>query len=125
MKKSGGIIAIIAGVLATFAAIITLFFGAAASVLESLEEVSDVTGGAAGGMVVAMGWLGLLAAIAIIVLGAMSMNAENRKPGVALIIVSVVGTVVSGGLTMWFTIIAILGGILATVGVKPDEVKAD
>ena len=56
MRKSGGIIALIAGIFGTGAAFVTLFFGAVAGGLESIEGVDD-TG--AGDMILAMGWIGV------------------------------------------------------------------
>ena len=120
MKKSGGIIALIAGILGTGAAFITLFFGAVAGGLESIEGV-DNTG--AGDMIVGMGWIGLIAAFATIILCAVAMNAETKKPGILLIIAAIIGAIGGGTLTMIFMVLAAIGGILTLIGDKKDTIK--
>jgi len=121
MRKSGGIIALIAGIFGTGAAFVTLFFGAVAGGLESIEGVDD-TG--AGDMILAMGWIGVVAAFATIILGAVAMNAETKKPGILLIIAAIIGAIGGGTFTMIFMLLAAIGGILTLFGDKKETLKS-
>lgn len=121
MRKSGGIIALIAGILGTGAAFFTLFAGAVVGGLESIEGVDDTGGGE---MIVAMGWIGVLAAFATIILGAVAMNAQTKTPGILLIIAAIIGAIGGGTFTMIFMLLAAIGGILTLFGDKKDTLKS-
>ncbi len=103
MNKAGGIIGITAGVFAVFAALFTLFVGGVSTAMES--EGSDV--------IVALGWGGFIAAFATIILGAVCIGTKSRIPGVLLIITSMTGAVVGGGLVAMLMAVSLIGGILA------------
>jgi hypothetical protein len=59
-----------------------------------------------------------LFSFATIVLGAIAIGAKGRVPGILLIICSIAGAILGGTLVAVFMVLALLGGILATIGVK-------
>lgn len=106
MQKAGGIIALIAGIFGTGAAIITLFFGGIASAVDA-EGASTVVG---------LGWGGMLFSFATIVLGAVAMGAKGKVPGILLIVCAIGGAILGGTIVAIFMVLALIGGILATIG---------
>ena len=110
MNKAGGIVAIIAGILGVFAAGATLFFGGLGAALQA-EKASAV---------VWLGWGGLLFSFLTIVLGAVSMEATTKKPGAFLMFSSIAGAILGGTLVAIFMVLAFIGGLLATFGVKKE-----
>lgn len=108
MKKAGGIVALIAGVFGTGAALITLLLGG----------IGSAVGGEGASTIVGLGWGGVLFSFAVIVLGAVAIGAKNRIPGVLLIVCSLLGAVLGGTLVAIFMVLALVGGILAVVGTK-------
>ena len=105
MQKAGGIIALVAGIFGTFAAIFTLFIGGIGSAFEA--EGADT--------VVGLGWLGLLSAFATIILGAVAMGAKGKVPGILLIVCAIAGAIFGGTLVAVCMVLALIGGILATI----------
>ena len=71
MKKAGAIIALIAGVLGSGAAVVTLFFGGLGGAFEA-EGAETVVG---------LGWAGLGFAFLTIVLAAIALGVKGRTPG--------------------------------------------
>jgi len=113
MKKAGGIVALIAGVFGTGAALVTLLIGG----------IGSAAGGEGASTIVGLGWGGVLFSFAVIVLGAIAISAKSRVPGIILIVCAVVGAVLGGTLVAIFMVLALVGGILAVVGTKkPAEV---
>jgi hypothetical protein len=112
MQKAGGIIALIAGVFGVIAAFITLAVGGIASAFEA-EEAGEIC---------SLGWGGVLFSFLVIVLGAITLGAKSRKPGCLLMIFSVLGAILGGTLVAIFMGLALVGGIVATLGVKKEEV---
>lgn len=108
MKKAGGIVAIIAGVFGVLAAGATLLVGGAGAALDGDE--SDT--------VVWLGWGGVLFSFAVIVLGAVTLGAKGRVPGILLMVCSVLGAILGGTLVAVFMVLALIGGILAVLGTK-------
>jgi hypothetical protein len=108
MKKAGGIVALIAGVFGTGAALITLLLGG----------IGSAVGGKGASTIVGLGWGGVLFSFAVIILGAVAIGAKNRVPGVLLIVCSLLGAVLGGTLVALFMVLALAGGILAVVGTK-------
>ena len=108
MRKAGGIVALIAGIFSVLAAGFTLFTGGVGSALEA--EGADT--------VIILGWGGLLFAFLIIVLGAVTISAKGRVPGVLLIICAIAGAVLGGTMVAIFMVLAGLGGILAVIPPK-------
>ena len=106
MRIAGGVIALVAGIFAILAAVITLFVGGVGSGL-------DAEGA---GTVIGLGWGGLAAAFLTIVFGAVAIGVRRRAPGVLLILTALVGAVLGGTLVAVFMVLALLGGILATIG---------
>lgn len=108
MQKAGGIIALIAGIFGTFAAITTLLVGGLGSAF-SAEGANTVIG---------LGWGGILFSFATIVLGAIAIGARSRLPGILLIVCAVLGAILGGTLVAVFMVLALIGGILATIGAR-------
>ena len=113
MQKAGGIVALVAGIFGVFAAIFTLFFGGVASAFEA--EGADT--------VVGLGWGGLMFAFATIVLSAVAMGAKGRVPGILLIVCAIGGAILGGTIVAIFMVLALVGGILATIGANKADTK--
>lgn len=111
MKKAGGIIAIIAGIFGIFAAGTTLLFGGIGGALEA-EGANTIVG---------LGWGGVIFSFVAITLGAVSMGAETKLPGVLLILSSIAGAILGGTLVAIFMGLSLVGGILATMGAKKSK----
>ena len=114
MQKAGGIIALVAGIFGVFAAGITLMVGGMASAFEA-NGASTVIG---------LGWGGVLFSFLTIILGAVAIGAKSRIPGALLMISSVAGAILGGTLVALFMILAFIGGVLATIGVKKPTLEA-
>jgi len=108
MKKSGGIIALIAGVIGFFAAIFTLFVGG----------VGGAVGAAGAGTIVEFGFGGVLFSFMVIVFGAISMSATTKKPGIMLVVSAVLGAYFGGTFVAVAMALAIVGGIVSIIGVS-------
>jgi len=106
MQKAGGIISLIAGIFGTIAAVVTLFMGG----------VGGAVGAEGADGVVALGWGGVLVAFSVIVTGAIAMGAETKKPGVALILLSILGALMGGTLVAVFMVLSLVGGVLCIIG---------
>lgn len=128
MKKAGGIIAVIGGV-------VGLVFGFAlfAYAFPYIQNTPTGVGVPANevgafGLYVAIGVLYLVLSIATIKAGAVAMRATNRVPGFVLMVFAVVGAVLDWLLVAkvsavpLFTILALVGGVLAVLSIKkvPD-----
>ena len=107
MQKAGGIIALVAGIFGVLAALFTLFFGGLSGAFGGGEDAQTIIG---------LGWGGVLFSFAVIVLGAVSIGAKGKVPGIILIACAVGGAFLGGGLVAIFMVLALLGGIVATVG---------
>lgn len=108
MTKAGGIIAIIAGIFGILAAGITLLVGGLGGAFEA-NGASTVVG---------LGWGGVLFSFIVIALGAVCIGASTKKPGMFLIFSSIVGAILGGTLVGVFMVLALIGGVLATIGIK-------
>lgn len=108
-EEGRGIIAIIAGVFGIFAALATLLMGGLGAAVES-DGANTVVG---------LGWGGVLFSFLVIVFGAVSLGATTKKPGILLILSSILGAVLGGTLVAVFMVLSFIGGILATTGIKP------
>ncbi len=106
MQKAGGIIALIAGILAVFAAGVTLISGGLVSAFDA--EKGDI--------VVFLGWGGVLFSFTTIILGAVAIWAKGRVPGILLIVSAVWGAILGGTLVAIFMGLALIGGILTILG---------
>ena len=106
MKKVGGIIALIAGVLGVCGAGITLVFGGLGAVFE-VEGMDTV---------IILWWGEVLFSFLIIILGAIAMGAKGRMPGMLLIVCAIVGAILGGTFVAIFMVFAAAGGMLAVVG---------
>ncbi len=108
MKKAGGIIALIAGILGIFAAGATLLVGGIGGAFEA-------TGAST---VVNLGWGGVIFSFIVIILGALVIGAKSKVPGILLIVNSIAGAILGGTLVAVFMLLSLVGGILAVVGTK-------
>lgn len=106
MEKSGGIIAIIAGVLGLFAAVVTLMAGGVGAIFNA-DGANTIIG---------LGWGGVFFCFLTIIFGAVAINAQSRMPGVLIIISSISGAFLGGNLVAILMVLAFVGGVLATVG---------
>lgn len=113
MKKSGGIVALIAGIFGLLSAFATLFVGGIGSAFKA--EGADT--------VIGLGWGGVLFSFIVIILGAVCMNATSKLPGVLLIISAVLGAILGGTLVALFMVLALVGGILALFGGQRSQAK--
>ncbi|MEX1216785.1 hypothetical protein [Saccharospirillum sp.] len=113
MRKAGGIIALIAGIFAVFAAVTTLLVGGLGAGFEA--EGSDT--------VIALGFGGVLFSFLTIVFGAVAIGAQSRGPGIVLMVCAVLGAVLGGTLVAVFMLLAFIGGLLATLSKRnPKEI---
>lgn len=114
MNKAGGIIAIIAGIFGIFAAMATLVVG-------GIGAAVDAQGGTT---VVGLGWGGVFFSFMVIVFGAIAIGAKTKTTGYVLIASSILGAILGGTLVAVFMVLALIGGILATIGVKKPAVES-
>ena len=114
MRKAGGIITLIAGIFAVFAAGITLFVGGIGSAFNAEDA----------GLVVGLGWGGVAFSFLTIILGAVSINAKSKVLGVLILICAIAGAILGGTLVAVFMALAFVGGILVILdksdGKKPS-----
>ena len=121
MQKAGGIIALIAGILGFIAAIITLMAG---GLVAGLENVSD-TDNSASTEIGTFGLLGIVFSFLTIIFGAIAMGAKSRIVGYLLIVCAIVGAITGGTFVAVCMVLALAGGIVATIGVKGDKKEPD
>ena len=117
MRKSGGIVALIAGIFGTIAALVTLTAGGLVAGLEKASASMDSTAVNTTGSTQIMGFglAGLLFAFLTIVLGAVAMNAKSKKVGFLLIVCAVAGAITGGTFVAICMALALVGGILVVL----------
>ena len=103
MTKAGGIIALIGGIFGTGAALVTLLVGGLATAFEAEGA----------GLVVWLGWGGVLFSFLTIILGAVCIGATSRTPAVLLILSAIAGAILGGTLVAICMVLPLIGGILA------------
>ena len=108
MRKAGGIIGLIAGIFGFLAAVATLLLGGVGSAVNAHNANT----------VINLGWGGVLFSFLAIVLGAVAMGAKGRIPGILLMICAVLGAILGGTLVAVCMALALVGGLLATLGGK-------
>ena len=109
MKKAGGILGIIGGVFGVFAALVTLFIGGVGGAFQA----------SGAGTVIGLGWGGLVFAFLAIIFGAVSLGARSRTAGVLLTLSALGGAMLGGTMVAVCMVLALVGGILASLGAKP------
>lgn len=114
MKKAGGILGIIGGVFGVFAALLTLFIGGVGGAFQA----------SGAGMVIGLGWGGLAFAFLAIIFGAVSLGARTRTAGVLLTLSALGGAIMGGTMVAVCMVLALVGGLLAALGAKPEPVGA-
>lgn len=114
MIKTGGILAIIAGVLGLLAGFVTLFLGGLGSAF-SASGFGDV---------VSLGWGGILFSLLVVIYGSIAIS--KPTPGATGIILSaILGIVLGGTLVAILMILAIVGGIMAAIGKSKEAPPQD
>ncbi|KAA5807905.1 hypothetical protein BFT35_01015 [Thermoanaerobacterium thermosaccharolyticum] len=111
MKKAGGIISLIAGVISIFAAIATLLVGGVGSAFEA-EGANTVIG---------LGWGGVVFSFLVVIFGAIAIGAKGKAAGILLIISSILGAILGGTLVAIFMVLSLVGGILVLIGNKKES----
>ncbi|QFP63328.1 hypothetical protein [Brucella anthropi] len=111
MQKAGGIIALVAGIFGVFAAIFTLAIGGMGAGLEA-EGASTIIG---------LGWGGVAFSFLTIILGAVTVGAKGRLPGILLMICAVAGAILGGTIVAVFMALAFIGGLIAILGCKKNN----
>lgn len=114
MRKAGGIIALIAGIFAVFAAGFTLFTGGLGAAFEA--EGADT--------IVLLGWGGVLFSFLTIVLGAVAIGAKGRIPGVLIVVCAIAGAILGGTFVAIFMALAGIGGLLAAIAAPEKKASA-
>lgn len=112
MRKAGGIVGLIAGILGVLAAVATLFIGGLGAAFEA-EGSNQIVG---------FGWGGILFSFLAIVFGAITMGSKGRIPGLLLLVVSIAGAILGGTLVAIVMGLSAIGGLLAVI--PPSEKKA-
>jgi|GEM_PF-2962474 len=114
MIKTGGILAIIAGVIGLLAGFVTLFLGGLGSAF-SASGFGDV---------VSLGWGGILFSLLVVIYGSIAIS--KPKPGATGIILSaILGIALGGTLVAILMILALVGGIMAAIGKPKDAPPQD
>jgi len=113
MQKAGGIIGLIAGILSIFAAMFTLLVGGMGSAFKANDA----------DLLLGLGWGGVITSFLVIVLSAVAMGSKTKKPGALLIVTSITGAIIGGTFVAIFMALALIGGILATIGTKQNSLQ--
>jgi ABC-type amino acid transport system permease subunit len=111
MQKTGGIMALVAGIFGTLAGLVTLLVGGVASAVHA-EAAATVVG---------LAWGGVLFSFATIALGAVTMDAKGRLTPMLLIICAIFGAILGGTPVAVCMILALVGGIVAMAGAKGHQ----
>ena len=114
MRKAGGIIALVAGILSVFAAIFTLFVGGIGGALEA-EGAETVIG---------LGWGGVFFSFMVIVLGAVIIGRQGKFSCILLMVSAIAGAVLGGTIVAIFMALALMGGIIAIFD-KPTTLQRE
>ncbi|MEW6558947.1 MAG: hypothetical protein AB1412_01940 [Pseudomonadota bacterium] len=114
MKKAGGILGIIGGVFGVFAALVTLFIGGVGGAFHA--------GGA--DTVIGLGWGGLAFSFLSIIFGAVSLGVRSRTVGVLLALSALGGVILGGTMVGICMVLALVGGVLATLGARPAPLRS-
>ena len=92
-----------------------------ASLLLGCQRFGLARGGVGAGRRLPQSCHGVFFAFFTIVLGAVAIGASNKIPGILLIIFSILGAFLGGTLVAIWMAIALVGGILAIVGVGQER----
>lgn len=111
MKKAGGIIALIAGLIGIFTAFITLTVGG----------IDSVFGGTSADTIIGYGWAGIFLTLLMIVFAVVTIFSNSKFPSIAIIIISLVTFIAAGPLVAIFMLLSLIGGILALFGVSKEK----
>ncbi|MBN2694793.1 hypothetical protein JXR93_09035 [bacterium] len=118
MKKFGGILAIIIGVVVLIMSAVVLLFGGAASAASGAEGLTPEQVKAAKDAASAATMYGLIAtigSIASLVLGIMSLSAKKKLIGILLIVISAATL-----FTNYVLAVSVIAGIFVVIGTKTE-----
>ena len=110
MKKAGALVALIAGIFATIAALITLFVGGIGSAFYAHGSNT----------VIGLGWGGILFSFITIIASAVALGAKSTKPAITLICSAGLGIFLGGTLVALFMVLSMVGGIINLLAVKKE-----
>ncbi|UMZ73738.1 hypothetical protein [Natranaerofaba carboxydovora] len=110
MRLAGGIISLIASIIAVGMAFVTLFIGGVGGAFGA-EEAGTVTG---------LGWAGLFLSFLLIVISVVVIVMPSTKPAIGIIVLSILTAIFGGTLVAIFMVLALLGGIMAIIGAKNE-----
>lgn len=115
MTKTGGILAIIGGVLGFFAAMVTLFFGGVAANYSS-----------EGDTILTAGFSGLLGSILIIVFAAIGLSPKTHYPATLTFLATCFTLWSGGGFVIFAVALSFVGAVLmliGAIGLKKKQVE--
>lgn len=114
MRKAGGIIALIAGILGFFAALFTLFVGGIGGAFEADGAET----------VVYLGWGGVFFSFMVIILGAVQIGVKGKITPTLLIFSSVAGIILGGTFVALCLALSLIGGVLGLFDKKEQQITA-
>jgi hypothetical protein len=112
MRRTGGLIALAAGVCGALAALLTLIVAGAFPKSGAIPFHAILE------------WRGVLFSALVVVLALACLAGESRRPALYLLQVSVAATVLSGTLVAFWMAFASLGGLLALLGAKESSLAS-
>lgn len=110
MKTAGGIVALIGGLFGVVMAFVTLGVGG----------LGGAFGGEGAQTVIGLGWAGVFLTFGIIAFAVASMFAKSIIPAIAVIVLALITTIAGGTLVAIFMVLALVGGIMALIGVRRE-----
>jgi hypothetical protein len=126
MRIAGGILALVASVGGTIAALFTVLFGAvgkAAGHYTAEHSSGSATEYIQAGRiaeqsltVMNLGWLGILASFLALVLAIVILCSKSQTSAWILLLCSIFGIVLGGSFVAFFMVLAVLGAIFALIG---------
>lgn len=111
MHKAGGIIALIAGIFAIFAIILTAFASLGSAVMSEAENAAAEAGATFGGELLG----GIVMIAVVLILSIIILNTRTRWPGIVLALACflAIGLNSAGGIVSACLAFALLGGLMS------------
>jgi hypothetical protein len=111
MRRTGGLIALAAGLCGAFAAFITLIVAGAFANADPIPLFAFLE------------WRGAIFSALIMTLAVACLAGSSRRPALYLLLVSLAATLMSGTLVSFWMAFASLGGLLALLGSKREKLR--
>jgi hypothetical protein len=108
MQRTGGILAIVGGVLGLLAAVVTVF----------LRDYSAEIDPANAGASVTLGWISLVLTVVTIVLGVLALRRKEQIYGILVVVSALLAAILGRGFVAVGVAVAIIGGILVVVAAQ-------